>query len=430
MCNLSKHNEVMHVEELRQQFHIFDLEVYGKPLMYFDNAATSQRPKCVIDKLLESNSRHNANIHRAVHTLSAQATEAYEAGRDAARAFINAPSREEVIFTSGATAAINLVAYSFGERFIAPGDEIIVGEAEHHSNFVPWQQLALRKGAKVVYLPVSENDTYSVEDLKRLISPRTKLLCIAHASNVLGLLNPVEQLVAQAHSLGVPVLVDGAQAIVHTAVDVQKLDCDFYVFSAHKVYGPTGVGVLYGKREYLDAMPPFMCGGEMVGTVSTSGTTFAPLPMKFEAGTQNFNNVAALPEAFALATTILKDNELNESLEEATDYLLDELLSIEGLTLYGLPASKRGGASSLEAAPIADKLPIFSFTVEGVHHEDLALLLDKMAIAVRSGQMCAEPLMNHFGVTGMLRVSLLPYNTKTEAIYFISCLRKAIAMLK
>lgn len=413
----------MTVQEFREIFPILNTEVYGKALVYFDNAATSQRPESVVRMMDDINLAHNANIHRAVHKLSADATEAYEAARDAAQRFLNAESRQEIIFTSGTTAGINLVAYSFGEAFIQSGDEIIVGEAEHHSNLVPWQQLALRKGATLKFLRLNDKCQYDAESLKSLLNKHTKLVCFNHASNVLGILNPVKELVEICHTAGVPVLVDGAQGAVHTKVDVQNLDCDFYVFSAHKTFGPTGVGILYGKKHLLEKMPPFLCGGEMVGTVTLEHTTFAPLPMKFEAGTQNFVNAAALTPALELLSKVLNDNDLSGNLEQVKQYLYDELLNIEGLKLYGMA----GGDAQV---PMESKLPVFSFTIDGVHHEDLAILLDKMGVAVRSGQMCAEPVMTKFGVTGMLRASLLQYNTMQEAEYFIKSLKRAVMMLK
>lgn len=411
----------MRMQQFIELFPIFSgTEVNGKPLVYFDNAATSQRPKCVTDRMDEVNLHKNANIHRAVHTLAVEATDAFEAARDAACKFLNAAAREEIIFTSGDTAAINLVAFSFGEAFVRSGDEIIVGEAEHHSNIVPWVLMAERKGARIVWLRMDDDGLYDLSELDSLISPRTRIACIAHASNVLGVLNPVKEMVSICHAHNVPVLLDGAQGAVHTKVDVQDIDCDFYAFSAHKLYGPTGVGVLYGKKALLEQMPPFMGGGEMIESVSLTETTFAPLPGKFEAGTQNIANAAALAPALELVEKVLDDKDLNEEFQKTVLWLADALKSIEGLTLYGAP----------EYVPAECRLPVFSFTVDGVHHEDLAILLDKMGIAVRSGQMCAEPLMNHFGVTGMVRASLLPYNTMDQAVYFVECLRKAINMLK
>ncbi len=411
----------MRTQQFIELFPIFEgTKVNGKPLVYFDNAATSQRPRSVVDMVSQMSLKGNANIHRAVHTLSSIATDAYEESRDAARIFLNAASREEIIFTSGTTAAINLVAYSFTERYVKAGDEIIVGEAEHHSNFVPWQLAAARRGAKVIYLPMGDDGLYDLSELDSLITPSTKLVCIGHASNVLGIVNPVREFVSVCHAHGVPVLVDGAQGAAHQTVDVQDMDCDFYAFSAHKLFGPTGVGVLYGKREYLEEMPPFMSGGEMVGTVSLEHTDFAVLPYKFEAGTQNFNAVAALKPALELMQAVHADKELRAEFENTKVWLYNALTLIPGLTMYGTAGD----------IPMECKLPVFSFRVEGVHHEDLAILLDKMGVAVRSGQMCAEPLMNHFGVTGMVRASLMPYNTLQEAGYFVECLEKAIKMLK
>ena len=405
------------VNEIRSLFPALSRKVYGKDLVYFDNAATSQRSQGVIDVWNRINTESNANIHRAVHRLADEATQAYEASRDAVKEFINAGSREEIIFTSGATAAVNLVAFSFGEAFVKEGDEVIVTEAEHHSDIVPWQMMCQRKGAVLKVLPVDESGHLMVEKLDNLLSERTKIMAVTHISNVLGIINPIKEIISRCHSKGVAVLVDGAQGIVHCKVDVQDLDCDFYVFSGHKMYAATGTGVLYGKKKLLDAMPPYMGGGEMVATVTFAETTYAPLPMKFEAGTQNFPSTATLKSAIDLFN-LLNDNKLKQYEEGIRDYLLNALINDKRIRLYGVP---RGTTN--------EKIPLFSFTVEGVHHEDLALILDKMGIAVRSGQMCAEPLMDRFGVTGMLRISLAPYNTMEEAEYFVKCLNKAIDML-
>ena len=407
----------MTVQEIRSQFPILDRSVWGKPLVYLDNAATAQRPLAVLEKERKLALEANANIHRAVHRLAVDATEEYEKTRDAVRAFINAGSREEIVFTSGTTMSINLVASCFGEAFIGEGDEIIVSVAGHHSNIVPWQQLCARKKAVLKVLEIDEFGVLQAGSLEKLISQRTKIIAISHISNVLGLVNPVREIVQIAHGHDIPVLVDGAQGSVHEKVDVREMDCDFYAFSGHKVYGPTGTGVLYGKKKWLDAMPPYMGGGEMIETVSFSGTTYAPVPGKFEAGTQNFNAVPALQEALALAESLKNDPEVAENQKNITEYLLDTLTKDSRIHLYGVP---RG---------TVQKIPLFSFTVEGAHHEDLALILDKMGIAVRSGQMCAEPLMDRFGETGMLRASFAPYNTMEEAEYFVKCLNKAISML-
>lgn len=407
----------MKINEIRSMFPGLSRKVYGKDLVYLDNAATSQRGQSVIDLWNELTIHSNANIHRAVHRLADEATQAYEGARDAVCSFLNAEYREEIIFTSGTTASINLVAFSFGEAFVREGDEIIVTEAEHHSDIVPWQMMCDRKGAVLKVLPVDDNGRLMVEKLDEMLSSRTRLMAVSHVSNVLGLVNPVKEIASKCHSVGASVLVDGAQGAVHCRVDVRDLDCDFYVFSGHKLYAATGTGVLYGKKKLLQAMPPYMGGGEMVGTVTFEKTTYAPLPMKFEAGTQNFNSAATLKPAIELVN-LLNDNELIKNNQKITEYILTQFAEDKRITLYGVP---RGTEE--------EKISLFSFTVEGVHHEDLALILDKMGIAVRSGQMCAEPLMTRFGVTGMLRASFAPYNTLEEAEYLIKCLNKAINML-
>ena len=407
----------MNVKDIRSLFPALSRTVYGKDLVYFDNAATSQRVQTVLDEWNRISSESNANIHRAVHRLADEATQAYEQARDAVKDFINAECREEIVFTSGTTAAINLVAFCFGEAFVGEGDEVIVTEAEHHSNIVPWQMMCKRKGAVLKVLKVEDSGHLDVNSLPDLITDRTKILAVTQISNVLGLINPVKEIIEICHRRGVPVLVDGAQGIVHCSVDVRNLDCDFYVFSGHKMYAATGTGVLYGKKKWLEAMPPYMGGGEMVGTVTFAETTYAPLPMKFEAGTQNFASAATFKQAIEFIKT-LSDNNLVKCNEDIRDYLLDVLTGDDRIKLYGVPRGTN-----------EEKIPLFSFTVSGVHHEDLALILDKMGIAVRSGQMCAEPLMDRFGVTGMLRVSIAPYNTMDEAQYFVKCLNKAIDML-
>ncbi|MCR4859957.1 MAG: SufS family cysteine desulfurase [Bacteroidales bacterium] len=408
---------MMQVEKIRQEFPELGESVYGKPLVYLDNAATSQRPLSVVHKWTELSTKYNANLHRAVHHIADVATAEYEATRDAVRDYLNAASREEIIFTSGATAAINLVAFSFGEAFIREGDEIIVSEAEHHSDIVPWQMLCNRKGAKLKVLPVDETGHLRLELLPGMLGERTQLLCVAHISNVLGLVNPVEEIVKICHSKNCKVLVDGAQGIVHQRVDVRALGCDFYVFSGHKVYAAPGTGVLYGRKELLGQMPPYMGGGEMIGTVRWSGTTYAPLPQKFEAGTQNMAGTPTLRPALEMATR-MQEAPVEEALEEVKLFMLNALKENPRIRLYGIPSTP------------SEKVPLFSFSVEHCHHEDLALILDKMGIAVRSGQMCAEPLMDRYGVTGMLRVSFAPYNTLREAEYFIKSLERAVQMLE
>ena len=408
---------MMNIQEIRSMFPALSRKVYGKDLVYLDNAATSQRALPVIDLWNSLSINSNANIHRAVHRLADEATQAYELARDAVKEWINAEFREEIIMTSGTTAAVNLVAFCFGEAFVGPGDEVIVTEAEHHSNIVPWQMMCRRKGAVLKVLSVDESGHLMVEKLEELISDRTRIMAVTHISNVLGLINPVKDIVSLCHSKGVPVFVDGAQGAVHCKVDVQDMDCDFYAFSGHKLYAATGTGVLYGKKKWLEAMPPYMGGGEMVGTVTFAETTYAPLPMKFEAGTQNFTSAATLTPAIEVCN-LLNDNNLYNLHNGVKEYLLNYFLNDGRIRLYGVPRGTND-----------EKIPLFSFSVNGVHHEDLALILDKMGIAVRSGQMCAEPLMDRFGVTGMLRVSAAPYNTMEEAEYFVKCLNRAIEML-
>ena len=407
----------MKPEEIRSLFPALTQTVYGKPLVYLDNAATAQRPASVLEKERALASTANANIHRAVHKLAVDATEEYERTRDIVKDFLNAGSREEIVFTSGTTMSINLVASCFGEAFVQEGDEIIVSVAEHHSNIVPWQLLCQRKKATLKVLDIDEFGGLQVDTLEKMISQRTKIIAISHISNVLGLVNPVREIIRIAHGHDIPVLVDGAQGSIHEEVDVQEMDCDFYAFSGHKVYGATGTGVLYGKKKWLDAMPPYMGGGEMIETVRFSGTTFAPVPGKFEAGTQNFNAVPTLQEALRLARQFQQDPEVAQNEWAITHYLMETLSADSRIRMYGVPRGTQV------------KIPLFSFSVEGVHHEDLALILDKMGVAVRSGQMCAEPLMDRCGVTGMLRASFAPYNTLEEAETFVKCLNKAISML-
>ena len=401
----------MTTEEFRAQFPQLQRSVYGKPLVYLDNAATSLRPLPVIDRWAEISSQGTANLHRAVHHIAAEATEAYENARQAVAEYINATAIEEVVFTSGATHSLNLAAFGIGEAFLSGGDEIIIGEAEHHSDIVPWQMLCERKGCVVKVLPVDDSGRLCVERLEDIITERTKLVCIAHISNVLGLVNPVRQVADICRRHGVMLLVDGAQGIVHQKVDVQALGCDFYAFSGHKMYGAPGTGVLWGHRELLEKMPPMFGGGEMIDTVQWSGSTWAPLPRKFEAGTQNISGTPCFVQAIEVLKNAPQDTAVR-------DFVYETLVNEPGLKLYGTTEK------------ISLKAPVFSFSVEGVHHEDLALILDKMGIAVRSGQMCAEPLMDRFGVTGMLRASFAPYNTMQEAEYFVSSLRKAISMLR
>lgn len=403
----------MKIDEIRAKFPALSETVYGKPLVYLDNAATSQRPESVLSMQDEYSRTANSNIHRGVHYLSNVATEHYEQARDAVRDFINAEHREEIVFTSGTTASINLVAYSFGDVFVKEGDNVVVSCVEHHSNLVPWQLLCRRKGAQMRFIPVDDDGTLMIDSLEKLVDDKTKIVAVTQVSNVLGVVNPVKEIITFCHSRGVPVLVDGAQGIVHCGVNVQEMDCDFYAFSGHKIYAATGTGVLYGKKKFLEAMPPFLSGGEMVGTVTLEDTTFAPLPMKFEAGTQNFIGQSTLKPALEVVKE-LTDSDIKKYGNEVSAFLYDELTAMNRVRLLGT------------AKP---RVPVFSFSVDGVHHEDLAQILDKMGIAVRSGQMCAEPVMTRFGVTGVLRASLAPYNTLEEAEVFLRSLDKAVTML-
>ena len=405
---------IENITQMRDNFPALKQKVHGKDLIYFDNGATAQKPLSVISLINEMNSGTNGNIHRAVHELSAKCTTLYESARETVKNFINASSAEEIIFTSGTTASVNLVANCFTSRFISKGDSVIVCEADHHSNIVPWQMACLRSGATLKVLPVDENGEWIMDELDNLLDGSVKIISVAHISNVLGISNPVKELIKRAHKSGAVVLIDGAQGIVHGDVDVKDLDCDFYAFSGHKLYGPTGTGILYGKRELLEEMGPWMGGGDMVESVSLTRATYAPLPLKFEAGTPNFIGVAALGEAIKFVC-LLDKSFINSQESMLTKSLLDGLENIEGLKIFG--KSKK-------------KLPILSFAVEGVHHADLAMLLDKMGVAVRSGMMCCEPLMTRFGLTGMVRASLLPYNTIDETQLFVNALQKAIKMLK
>lgn len=406
------------IEDIRARVPALAQTVYGKPLVYLDNAATAQKPVEVIELLNRMNSGINANVHRAMYKLSDEATNLYEGARERVREFINAPARENIIFTSGATAAINLVAQSFCARYLKSGDSVVVTEDSHHSNIVPWQLACERAGAQLKVLHVDDNGEWRMEELDTLLDERVKIVAAAHISNVLGIINPIEELISKAHALGIPVLIDGAQGIVHSKVDVTALDCDFYAFSAHKVYGETGSGILYGKEALLDAMPPYMGGGDMVGTVTFEKTTYAPLPLKFEAGTPNFIGSAALKPALDFAYEI-HNGELGKVVEESereiVAFMKSALLDIEGAVLYG---------------NVEKKIPLFSFNVEGCHPGDIAQILDKMGIAVRTGMMCAEPLMSRFGVTSMVRASFAPYNTLDEAKYFISSLKRVVGMLR
>ena len=402
------------LKTIREEFPILAREVHNRPLVYLDSGATAQKPLCVINEIDRLHRELNANIHRGVHYLSEQTTELYEQARERVRAFIGAESRTEVVFTAGATASINLVAQAWSEKFLHEGDNIVVSEMEHHSNIVPWQLAAQRRGAQLRVLPFDDRGEVCYERLGELLDERTKLVAITQASNTLGTMPDLRRVIDAAHAAGAVVMVDGCQGVVHGGVDVQALDCDFYAFSGHKLYGPTGIGVLYGKEQLLDAMPPYMSGGDMVDRVSFERTTFAPLPLKFEAGTANFIGAIGLARAIEWLQA-LDPNAVAAHEHDLLDYATASLRSIDGLRIYG----------EAEA-----KCAICSFNIEGAHHYDVGMILDKLGIAIRTGQHCAEPVMKHFGVTGMCRASFALYNTREEIDRLVEGVRRAARMLR
>ena len=388
----------MDIQKIREDFPILSRTVYGKPLVYFDNGATTQKPRCVVDAIAEEYYSVNANVHRGVHFLSQQATELHEGARETVRKFINARSTSEIVFTRGTTESINLLASSFGEAFLREGDEVIVSVMEHHSDIVPWQLLRDRRGIVIRVIPMTDRGELLTDAYAALFNERTRLVCVTHVSNVLGTVNPVREMIATAHAHGVPVLVDGAQAVPHMAVDVQALDADFYAFSGHKVYGPTGVGVLYGKEEWLDRLPPYQGGGEMIQHVSFERTTFNELPYKFEAGTPDYIGTHALAQALDYVSALGMD-QIDAYEQELTRYATERLRSIEGMRIFG-EAPHKGS--------------VISFLVGNIHHFDLGTLLDRLGIAVRTGHHCAQPLMQRLGIEGTVRASFSFYNTKEE----------------
>ena len=382
----------------RSDFPILSRTVYGKPLVYLDNAATTQKPQCVIDAIAEEYCSVNANVHRGVHFLSTQATELHEAARERVRTFINAASTAEIIFTRGTTESLNLMASSYGEAFLNEGDEVIVTEMEHHSNIVPWQMLRERKGIILKAAPIADDGSLDLEKLETLFTPRTRLLSVCHVSNVLGTVNPIRQLADIAHAHGAHILVDAAQSVPHFAVDVKALDCDFLAFSGHKVYGPTGIGVLYGREALLDMMPPYQGGGEMIARVTFERTTYERLPFKFEAGTPDYVGTHALAVALDYLSAIGMEH-IHEHEQDLTAYAMQRLAEIPGLQLYGTTPTKDA---------------VCAFNINGIHHLDLGTLLDRLGIAIRTGHHCAQPLMARYGVEGMCRASFALYNTREE----------------
>lgn len=402
----------MDINKIRADFPILSREVYGKPLVYLDNAATSQKPQCVIDKITEMYTTVNSNVHRGVHYLSQAATDEHEAARKTVQRFINANTPEEIVFTRGATESINLVASSFCRTFCEPGDEILITAMEHHSNIVPWQIQADIHGLRVKVAPINQDGELIMEEFEKLITSRTKIITATHISNVLGTINPVDEIVRIAHSHNIPVLIDAAQSVQHAKVDVRKMDCDFLVFSSHKVYGPTGVGVLYGKEEWLNALPPYQGGGEMIENVTFDKTTFNKLPFKFEAGTPDFVGTAALAAALKYVSSIGLDN-IAEYETEILSYATVKLQTLPGMRIIGTAKEKSS---------------VISFLIDDIHPYDIGTLLDKMGIAVRTGHHCAEPLMHVMGVEGTVRASFAFYNTKEEIDLLIKGLERIIKM--
>ena len=400
------------VEEIRKQFPILQREVYGKPLVYLDNGATTQKPLCVLNAMQEEYHNVNANVHRGVHYLSQQATELHEGARETVRRFINARSTSEIVFTRGTTEALNLVAASFVDEMMQPGDEVIISTMEHHSNIVPWQLQAAKKGIAVRVIPMHDDGTLDMEAYAQLFNERTRLVSVCHVSNVLGTVNPVEELVRIAHENDVPVMIDGAQSAPHRHVDVQQLDCDFFAFSGHKMYGPTGVGVLYGKEEWLDRLPPYQGGGEMIESVTFEKTVFQSLPFKFEAGTPDYIATTGLAKAIDFIDEI-GINCIYEHESELLKYCQERLQEIEDVRIFGQAKEKDA---------------VVSFLVGDIHHLDMGTLLDRLGIAVRTGHHCAQPLMERLGISGTVRASFALYNTKTEIDVFIEAMKRVVGM--
>ena len=404
----------MNIEEIRSDFPILSTTVYGKPLIYLDNGATTEKPRCVVEEMTNIYYTTNANVHRGVHYLSQQATDLAEESRVVVQQFINAKHSHEIIFTRGTTESINLVAHSFCRQFCNEGDEIIISAMEHHANIVSWQLQEPIRGIKLKVIPINEKGELMLDEMEKLISPKTRLISVTHVSNVLGTVNPVDQITEIAHKHNIPVLIDAAQSVQHMTLDVQKLDCDFLVFSGHKVYGPNGVGVLYGKEKWLNQIPPYQGGGEMIKTVSFKETTFNELPFKFEAGTPDYPGVIALATALKYIKNIGLDS-IKAYEDELLRYCTDELLKIEGLRIYGTSDKKSS---------------VISFLVDNIHHYDMGMLLDKMGIAVRTGHHCAQPLMDELGIDGTVRASLAFYNTKEEIDQLVIGVKKVASMFR
>ncbi len=402
----------MDIEKIRADFPILSTTVYGKPLIYLDNGATTQKPKCVVEEIEKIYYTTNANVHRGVHYLSQQATDLAEESRVVVQQFINAEHSKEIIFTKGTTESINLVAHSFCQQFCVEGDEIIISAMEHHANIVSWQLQEAIRGIKLRVIPINEKGELKLDELQKLISSKTRLISVMHISNVLGTVNPIEKIIEIAHAHSIPVLIDAAQSVQHMTIDVQKLDCDFLVFSGHKVYGPNGVGVLYGKEKWLNQMPPYQGGGEMISTVSFKGTTFNELPFKFEAGTPDYPDVIALATAIKYIKNIGLDS-IKAYEDQLLEYCTDELLRIKDIRIFGTSDKKSS---------------VISFLVGNIHHYDMGMLLDKMGIAVRTGHHCAQPLMEELGIEGTVRISLAFYNTKEEIDQLVAGIKRVASM--
>ena len=400
------------INKVREDFPILSRQIYGKPLVYFDNGATTQKPLCVLDAMRNEYLNVNANVHRGVHYLSQQATDLHEAARETVRKFINAPKVEEVIFTRGTTESLNLVVSSFGDRFLSEGDEVIVSVMEHHSNIVPWQLLAAKKGIAIKVIPMTDDGDVIMEEYEKLFNEKTRIVSITQVSNVLGTINPVKEMIRIAHEHEVPVMVDGAQSTPHMKVDVQDLDCDFFAFSGHKIYGPTGIGVLYGKEKWLDDMPPYQGGGEMIESVSFEKTTFEKLPFKFEAGTPDYVATHGLATALNYVTELGLDNIFAHE-QELTRYAMEQMKEIPGMRLFGTSQHKDA---------------VISFLIGDIHHLDMGTLLDRLGIAVRTGHHCAEPLMHRLGISGTVRASFALYNTKEEVDALIAGIKRVSQM--
>lgn len=405
---------MLDIESIRKDFPILERDIYGKPLVYLDNGATTQKPQCVLDRIMRSYTSENSNIHRGVHYLSGVATEAHEAARQHVADFIGANSKDEILFTRGTTESINLVARTLADQICGKGDEIVVTTMEHHSNIVPWQMACERTGAVLRVAPINERGELILSEFEALLNERTKIVSVAHVSNVLGTVNPVAKIIRIAHKYGAKVLIDGAQAIAHIPVNVVDLDADFYAFSGHKVYAPNGIGVLYGKREILDAMPPFMGGGEMIETVRFEKTTYNKLPYKYEAGTPDYVGSCALATALDYISAIGMKN-IADYEHELLAYATAKIKEIEGVRIIGEAKEKSG---------------VLSFVVDGVHPYDIGMMLDKLGIAIRTGHHCAEPLIDWYGIPGTARASFAFYNTKAEIDYFISSLKRVLMILK